>query len=121
MTRFWLTLNEAIELVLFALSEMDGCIYVKKCSACLIKDIAEVMAGEGNFVVKGKRPGEKLHEVLVSDMEMMHTEELVDHNIFKVNPFDSPVINEPKEFTSENADRLSKDELRKKLIEEGWL
>ncbi|KKB75213.1 MULTISPECIES: polysaccharide biosynthesis protein [Bacillus] len=78
MTRFFLTVGEAIDLLLKASEEaLGGEIFVMKMKACNILDLAEVLIEEmGSSVgIKeiGIRPGEKLHEVLVSDHEVPYT------------------------------------------------
>ncbi|UOY87227.1 polysaccharide biosynthesis protein [Bacillus glycinifermentans] len=78
MTRFFLTVGEAIDLLLKASEEaLGGEIFVMKMKACNILDLAEVLIEQmGSSVgIKeiGIRPGEKLHEVLVSDHEVPYT------------------------------------------------
>jgi UDP-N-acetylglucosamine 4,6-dehydratase/5-epimerase len=74
MTRFWITLPQAVELVLFALAEMEGGeIFVPKIPSMRVVDLAEAMAPgiERSFI--GIRPGEKLHELLLTGDEARHT------------------------------------------------
>ncbi len=76
MTRFLLTLNEAIDLVLYAAqSTQGGEIFVRKAPAAKVTDIACVMADEAgkpcDYRVIGILPGEKLHEILVSEEELV--------------------------------------------------
>ena len=79
MTRYFLTVGEAIELLLKATEEtIGGEIYVMKMKACNILDLAEVMIEElatKPVTIKeiGIRPGEKLHEVLVAAHEAPFT------------------------------------------------
>ncbi|OIO26090.1 hypothetical protein AUJ14_02880 [Candidatus Micrarchaeota archaeon CG1_02_55_22] len=86
MTRFWLTLDEAINLVFLAVSEgKGGETFVRKMPACKITQLARVMgevyANRADYPVKvtGLRPGEKIHEILVSEEEMTRTHEFDDH------------------------------------------
>lgn len=76
MTRFLLTLNEAIELVLYAAEHTEGGeIFVRKAPAARVTDIAKVLAEEADkpyeYRVIGILPGEKLHEILVSEEELV--------------------------------------------------
>lgn len=79
MTRFFLTLPEAIELLLNAAkAAIGGETFVMKMNACLILDLAEVLMeqlSDQPLAVKdvGIRPGEKLHEVLISSHEIPYT------------------------------------------------
>ena len=81
MTRFLLTLNDAIDLVLFAVENMKGGeTFIKKAPAVRIVDLARVIAGEFRTsfepVVIGMLPGEKLHEILISEEELPRATDL---------------------------------------------
>ncbi len=70
MTRFWLTLVDAVELVLKALAHMQGGeIFVPIIPSMKITDLAEAIAPECKIDTIGIRPGEKLHEVLLTEDE----------------------------------------------------
>jgi UDP-N-acetylglucosamine 4,6-dehydratase (inverting) len=74
MTRFWITLDQAVDLVLFALDKMTGGeVFVPKIPSMRITDLAEAMAPGVPCRVIGIRPGEKLHEVLLTSDEARHT------------------------------------------------
>jgi FlaA1/EpsC-like NDP-sugar epimerase len=79
MTRFFLTIEEAIKLVFKATSESRGGeTFVMKMPACKIVDIAQILAETANvkdikFEILGVRPGEKIHELLLSSYESEHT------------------------------------------------
>src|SRR5579872_4022917 len=76
MTRFWLTLEQGVRFVLRCLGEMQGGeIFVPKIPSMKVKDLAEVLAPGCAHKAIGIRPGEKLHEVLVSEDEARHTVE----------------------------------------------
>ena len=76
MTRFLITLPEAVETVTHAFKEMTGSeIFVKKIPSVKIKELARVMAPDCKFKEIGMRPGEKLHEQLISADESTHTYE----------------------------------------------
>jgi UDP-N-acetylglucosamine 4,6-dehydratase len=70
MTRFWLTLDQGLKVVLSGLSLMHGGeIFVPKIPSMRITDLVKVLAPECKIRVVGIRPGEKLHEVLLTEDE----------------------------------------------------
>ena len=74
MTRFWLTLDQAVELVVNALCHMQGGeIFVPKIPSMKIMDLAKAVAPECKMKVIGIRPGEKLHEALIMEEEGRNT------------------------------------------------
>lgn len=130
MTRFILTLNEAISLVFKATEEgIHGQLFVKKMPACYIIDLAKAMCkelnGKDNYPIKevGIRPGEKIHEVLVSEEEIVRTVETKNHYI--IQPYDKLNLNEINsvlnEYTSNSTKILNEKEIIKKLKQEGFL
>lgn len=73
MTRFWITLEQGVQFVLQCLDTMHGGeIFIPKIPSTNITDIAEVVAPGCRVEHIGIRPGEKLHEVLVSEDEARH-------------------------------------------------
>jgi|TARA_B110001454_G_scaffold10480_1_gene9832 UDP-N-acetylglucosamine 4,6-dehydratase len=90
MTRFMLTLSQAIDLVFYSLKHAKGGeIFVKKAPATKMIDLArayaELKTGEKNYPLTyiGIRAGEKIHEILVSEEEMRHIKEEKDHFVIK--------------------------------------
>ena len=80
MTRFLISLNEAIETVIFAFREMEGSeIFVRKIPSIKIFDLAKCIAPKADFSEIGIRPGEKLHEQLISIDESRYTYEFKDY------------------------------------------
>lgn len=74
MTRFWITLDEAVELVVKALRHMQGGeIFVPKIPSMKIIDLAQAVAPECEIEFIGIRPGEKLHEMLITEEEGRNT------------------------------------------------
>ena len=74
MTRFWITLPEAVDLVMTALERsVGGEIFIPKIPSMRVTELAEAMAPDLPVKVIGIRPGEKLHEVLITDDEARHT------------------------------------------------
>ena len=73
MTRFWITLEEGVETVLFALKEsVGGEIFVPYIPSMRITDLAKAICPDCEWEIVGIRPGEKLHETLLSEEESMH-------------------------------------------------
>jgi len=90
MTRFLLPLRDAIDLVVYAIEQTNmvnqNCIYVPKINACLILDLAMTLAGaEYPIEEVGIRQGEKIHECLINEEEMIRTEDMGDYYI--IRPF----------------------------------
>ena len=74
MTRFWITLEEAVELVLKGFYYMEGGeIFVPKIPSMKITDLAQAIAPECKVKMIGIRPGEKLHEALTGEDEGRNT------------------------------------------------
>jgi UDP-N-acetylglucosamine 4,6-dehydratase len=79
MTRFWITLPEAVEFVLSSLKIMEGGeIFVPKIPSMRVVDMADAIAPDTRRTVIGIRPGEKLHEVMLTEDESRHAQELED-------------------------------------------
>ena len=74
MTRFMITLEEAVKLVWCAIEDMvGGEIYVKKLPSITIADIAKAVAPEASQEIVGIRPGEKLHEQMIGEEDAPFT------------------------------------------------
>jgi len=85
MTRFMISLEEGVDLVWHAFEDMvGGEIYVKKIPSMKITDLARVVAPEARQDVVGIRPGEKLHEQMISAEDAHYTYEYPEH--FKILP-----------------------------------
>ncbi|GAB5051286.1 UDP-N-acetylglucosamine 4,6-dehydratase (inverting) [Acinetobacter baumannii] len=89
MTRFMISLEQGVELVWHAFEDMvGGEIYVKKIPSMKVTDLAAVVAPEAKQEVVGIRPGEKLHEQMISVEDAYYTYEYPEH--YKI----LPVIND---------------------------
>jgi UDP-N-acetylglucosamine 4,6-dehydratase len=85
MTRFWITLDEAVDLVLYAIADQRGGeVYVPCIPSVRVTDLAEAIAPGVPRSVTGIRPGEKLHEVLLTADESYHAVRVDD--VFIVVP-----------------------------------
>jgi UDP-N-acetylglucosamine 4,6-dehydratase len=73
MTRFWITLEQAVRFVIRGLEQMTGGeVFVPKIPSTRVTDIADVLAPDAERRIIGIRPGEKLHEVMVTEDESRH-------------------------------------------------
>ena len=85
MTRFMISLEQAVELVWNAFEDMvGGEIYVKKIPSMKMTDMANVIAPEARQEIVGIRPGEKLHEQMIGAEDAFYTYEYQDH--YKILP-----------------------------------
>ena len=132
MTRFLMSLEESVQLVLFAFNNANtGDIFVQKAPASTIYDLAlaikELFNPKTEIKVIGTRHGEKAHETLVSREEIIKA---VDMGHFYRIPSDNRDLNYDKyfskgdenitnkeEYTSFNTERLDKEGVIKKLLE----
>jgi UDP-N-acetylglucosamine 4,6-dehydratase len=85
MTRFMITLEQGVELVWHTFEDMEGGeIYVKKIPSMKVTDIAAAVAPSALLEMVGIRPGEKLHEQMISEEDSHYTFEYPEH--FKILP-----------------------------------
>ena len=128
MTRFWITLPEGVDFVLSNLRVMQGGeVFVPKIPSMKMTDLAKCMAPDLPIKVIGIRPGEKLHEALISIEQAPFTRALPDRYIIQpelafwerknIEEWTRPVA-ESFSYTSDNNDEwLSADELRQMVAE----
>jgi UDP-N-acetylglucosamine 4,6-dehydratase len=70
MSRFFITLNDAVLFVLSCLKKMDGGeIYIPKMNSIYIEDLIKIINSKARITIVGKRPGEKIHETLFTGQE----------------------------------------------------
>ena len=80
MTRFWLTIDEGVQFVLDSLSRMHGGeIFVPKIPSFKVVDVATVISPDTPIKIIGIRPGEKLHEVMITEDDSEYTLEFKDY------------------------------------------
>ena len=109
MTRFLLTLDQAVDTVFEAMQFAEaGETYIPKIKAALIVDVVNALVGKKKIEVKetGVRPGEKLHEVLVSQEEALRT--LSRGNYFAIKSI-LPEVSKPVSPESFEFDELSSE------------
>jgi len=88
MTRFWISLEQGVRFVISAAENMyGGEVFVPKIPSMKVVDLAQAIAPEAEVKIIGIRPGEKLHEVLISEDEARQTVEMDD--MFVVQPAES--------------------------------
>ena len=113
MTRFIMSLDEAVDLVLFAFEHgQNGDILVQKAPACTIQTQAEAVCelfggDKNNIKVIGIRHGEKMYETLLTNEECAKAEDMGD--FYRV-PADNRTLNYDKYFTEGNQERVSLSE-----------
>ena len=79
MTRFWISLEQGVRFVINCIENMQGGeVFVPKIPSMKMIDLAKALAPEAQIRTIGIRPGEKLHEVLISEDEARTTIELAD-------------------------------------------
>ena len=129
MTRFLMTLEESVDLVLFAMEKgRAGDIYVQKAPSCYISDLAEavrtILKADNEIKIIGTRHGEKLYESLLSKEEFAKAEDMGSY--FRV-PADNRTLNydqyytegqvvEDREYNSHNTEILGIDEISQILM-----
>ncbi len=85
MTRFWLSLEQGVRFVIKCIEQMEGGeVFVPRIPSMKVIDLARAIAPQAKINVIGIRPGEKLHEVLISEDESRTTVEL--ESMFVVQP-----------------------------------
>jgi len=85
MTRFWITLDQGVQFVIDSLRRMRGGeIFVPKIPSMKVIDLAKTIAPECEIKVIGIRPGEKLHEAMITEDDARHTLEY--DNYFVIQP-----------------------------------
>ncbi len=89
MTRFWLSLEQGVDFVLNCIEIMHGGeVFVPKLPSTTITDLAQAIAPDAEIEVVGIRPGEKLHEMLISEDEARSAVEL--ENMYVIQPAQGP-------------------------------
>lgn len=125
MTRFWITLPQAVDFVLSRLSLMEGGeVFVPKIPSMRVSEIADAIAPDAERVITGIRPGEKLSEVLLTEDESRHAHELEDcyvihpeFPLWRVDPYPQGVpVPDGFRYTSDtNPAQLTAEDLRAML------
>ncbi len=127
MTRFWISLEQGVELVIKALEESSGGeTFISKIPSFKITDLAEAMLPGCEKKEVGIREGEKLHEVMITREDSLHTYEYEKHYIIyphynwwtdrSIVPGGKLVTPEFEYSSGTNTEWLSVEQLREKLL-----
>jgi len=119
MTRFWISPQQAVDLVISAVKLESGLVLIPKMKALSIGKLAEYTVGAGYKFEKIQiRPGEKMHETLLTEEERFYATESQD--FFFLRPSTSPKVVTPveKTYSSDTAPLLTKTELDELLRNE---
>jgi len=115
MTRFFMSIDEAVDLVEMVLNKgQHGDLWVYNNKSCTIKEVADVFSKDQEVI--GTRCVEKTDEALLTVNELNHSE-LIDDKYYRVNDSIENDYGYINPFTSDNAERLSKEELENMVNE----
>ncbi len=131
MTRFLMSLDDSVDLVLYAYQHGEqGAIYAQKSPASTVEDLAqalkEIFDSEGLVRIIGTRHGEKLYESLISREEMARVVDLKDYYMIPADNRDlnyakyfsdgEESISQLDDYTSHNTERLNTDQVKELLL-----
>ncbi len=128
MTRFLLTLDDSISLIELAIKKgRQGDLFIKKAPAATIGDLVRallnIFKAKNKIKIIGKRAGEKIHETLATQVELVYAQDLgkyyriYDGALHKYEEFyDKGIKTNTKDYTSENTHRLTIPEIEKLLL-----
>ena len=134
MTRFTITMNEALDFILKATMTGKGSeIFIPKLKSYEISVLIEALTellGKTTQDITGIRPGEKLHEVLINSDEIRYAWNVNDmymlanphHELFHVNNLSEiydgiKKVTDISSYSSDIAERITKEELKEKILE----
>jgi UDP-N-acetylglucosamine 4,6-dehydratase/5-epimerase len=133
MTRFLLPLKEAINLVGFALGNgRQGDIFVRNAPSCSVGDLAQalinILGSDSEIKTIGMRHGEKMHETLASQEELLRSEDMGDYLRLSMDDRDlnynkylsegDKKFEKVEDYTSKNTTRLTVKELEEMLLKQ---
>ena len=131
MTRFLMSLDDAVDLVLYAYENgQQGDTFVQKASASTIADLAqaikELFNADNEVKIIGTRHGEKLYESLMTREEMAQAEDLggyyripADNRDLNYNKYfieGQPEVSQAEDYNSHNTERLNVKQIKEKLL-----
>ncbi len=134
MTRFWISVDEAIDFVISSLKLMQGGeLFIPKIPSMKVIDLAKAIAPRAKIEEVGIRSGEKMHESLICSDEALNAFDIGDR--YMIAPFNlsgwdeeypgylqkKPVSKNFSYFSDNNPNQISITEMRKKLIQLGYL
>lgn len=128
MTRFLISLEDSIKLVELAMNKgVQGDLFIKKAPAATVGDLAQallnIFKSKSKIKIIGTRVGEKLHETLATQVELIHAQDMGDYyriqNGVPHKPlefYEKGVRATTEDYTSENTRRLNVKEIEKLLL-----
>lgn len=125
MTRFWITQEQAVKFIIHCIEIMKGGeIFIPKIPSMKIASLAKVIAPKSKIKIIGIRPGEKLHEVLLSSEEAKHSKEFDKYFIIEPeHPFwgednfkDGKTLSDGFRYASDTNDKWVTKEQMKKIL-----
>ena len=131
MTRFSITMNEALDFILDSAKQGIGSeIFIPKLRAYSVMDVKNAISdlyGDTGFTITGIRPGEKMHETLIGDDEIRYAWDLKDKYVLfspfmdidkiKQNYSDIKEITNLKKYSSDMVEKIPHDELKNRILE----
>lgn len=126
MTRFWIQLKDGVEFVINSIKRMKGGeIFIPKIPSMKVTDLADAIAPDAEKKIIGIRPGEKIHEILITRDEARHSKHLGDgfviepeHKFWDKNGLKGKKLPEKFSYSSDNnSEWLTKEQI-KKIIDE---
>lgn len=104
MTRFWIDLEKASSIVLFGLEHMEGGeVFIPKAATMKLTDLFDIVVPEAKRTVIGIRPGEKLHEILLTKEEARHAIEFRDYFVILPEHASEDVVKAMKKYEREGS------------------
>jgi UDP-N-acetylglucosamine 4,6-dehydratase len=126
MTRFFLSLEEAVSFVSFCLNEMKGGeIFIKKLPSILIKDLIKVINPKPKIKIIGLREGEKIHEQMIGIDDALYTAEFKNHfeilpdfklKLKKIRLFKGKPVNKDFFYSSNNTKKINLEYLKDEIL-----
>jgi len=129
MTRFWITLGQGVQFVLDSIERMHGGeVFVPKIPSMNIMDVAKVVAPECRTEIIGIRPGEKLHEIMITPDDAWNTLEYSDYYVIQpatqwwdakkfIAETNGKPVSEGFQYSSDRNDKWMKNEELQSLLE----
>ena len=119
MTRFWITPLQAVHLIFDCLEQMQGGeIFVPHLPAALIMQVATAIAPSAKIQIIGRRPGEKIHELMISSEESYRTKDMgwayriePEFNFWGASLTGGSPVSEGWIYSSASAPRLSAEDI----------
>lgn len=127
MTRFWMSVDEAVDVILSALVALPGTIVVPNPRAATMADVATAVlrvegadfGQRGNVQIIGKRPGEKQHEDLISHYELFRTQLFGEKHYLILPPGSEDYSNDRPTLSSDQAEHIGIAELSDMIRDAG--